>query len=68
MNTHTHTIKVLKSENKTLEKQRGEIIIGFKKQLKLTDVFKRQKMHIEATKMLSFIEEDFVKALGWGNS
>lgn len=36
MNTHTHKIKVLKSENKTLEKQRGEIIIGFKKQLKLT--------------------------------
>uniref|UniRef100_A0A2K6KJZ5 Testis expressed 9 n=1 Tax=Rhinopithecus bieti TaxID=61621 RepID=A0A2K6KJZ5_RHIBE len=55
-------IEVLKSENKKLEKQKGELMIGFKKQLKLID------MHIEAAKMLSFTEEEFMKALEWGNS
>nr|XP_022312330.1 testis-expressed protein 9-like [Crassostrea virginica] len=57
----------LVADNKRLEKQKNELMAGFKKQLKLIDVLKRQKMHIEAAKMLSFSEEEFVKALEWGS-
>lgn len=74
-----------------LKKQKAELILGFKKQLRLIDVLKRQKvranmhiqfrvfhrficfsalsqMHLEAARLLSFTEEEFVKALDWGKS
>ncbi|XP_005814958.1 testis-expressed protein 9 [Xiphophorus maculatus] len=58
----------LLAENQILKKQKTELIAGFKKQLKLIDILKRQKMHFEAAKLLSFAEEEFVKALDWGKS
>lgn len=60
-------IDQLLAENKRLEKQKNELMAGFKKQLKLIDILKRQKMHVEAAKMLAFSEEEFVKALEWGS-
>ncbi|XP_067342172.1 testis-expressed protein 9 isoform X2 [Channa argus] len=56
----------LLAENKVLKKQKAELIVGFKKQLKLIDILKRQKMHFEAAKLLSFTEDEFMKALDWG--
>jgi len=56
-------IKRLQTENKKLEKQNKEVISGFKKQLQLIDVLKRQKIHLQAAKMLAFTEDEFTRTI-----
>ena len=55
------------AENKKLEKQRNELLSGFKKQTKLIDLLKRQIIHLEAAQMLKFTETEFMKALDIGD-
>lgn len=55
-------------DNKRLEKQRSELILAFKKQMKLIDILKRQKMHLEAARALDFTEAEFMKVLELGSS
>jgi len=61
-------VEQLAAENKRLQKQKTELIQAFKKQLKLIDILKRQKMHLEAAKILQFSEEEFINALEWNST
>lgn len=55
----------LSAQIKSLERQRAELLAAFKKQLKLIDILKRQKVHAEAAKLLQFTEEEFMKVIEW---
>ncbi|EGD78746.1 hypothetical protein PTSG_01725 [Salpingoeca rosetta] len=58
-------LKALEDEIKQLRKQRNEVLEAFEKALRLVDVLKRQKVHLEAARALAFTEEEFIQALDW---
>ncbi|XP_002126203.2 testis-expressed protein 9 [Ciona intestinalis] len=58
----------LKNENKQLNRINVDSLNVIKKQQKLIGVLKRQILHVESAKLLSFTEDEFVKALDWGKN
>eukprot|EP01029_Cantina_marsupialis_P028401 TRINITY_DN776113_c0_g1_i1.p1 TRINITY_DN776113_c0_g1~~TRINITY_DN776113_c0_g1_i1.p1 ORF type:complete len:280 (-),score=84.26 TRINITY_DN776113_c0_g1_i1:147-986(-) len=55
--------EALKDRVRLLESNQKDLIVGMKKQIKLIDILKRQKIHLEMAKLLSFTEEEFMKAI-----
>lgn len=46
-------IAALEAKLKDLEKQNKDLLLGFKKQMQLIDVLKRQKVHLQASRHLN---------------
>ena len=65
---HNEDLINLKNENRILIKQKNELLSAFKKQLKLIDILKKQKIHLESAKILQFTEQQFIKTLDIGQN
>mmetsp|Transcript_51247 Transcript_51247/g.81660 ORF Transcript_51247/g.81660 Transcript_51247/m.81660 type:complete len:351 (+) Transcript_51247:73-1125(+) len=65
---HNSDLLQLRNENRVLIKQKNELLSAFKKQLKLIDILKKQKIHLESAKVLQFTEQQFIKTLDIGQS
>jgi len=65
---HNKDLIVIKNENRILIKQKNELLAAFKKQLKLIDILKKQKIHLEAAHILNFTEKQFIKTLDIGQN
>lgn len=49
-----------------MERQRTELLQAFKKQLKLIDILKRERTHLEAAQLFHYTQNEFTKALDLG--
>lgn len=63
LETARRTADQLFAENKKLQKQKGDVMLAFKKQGQLIEILKRQKLHIQSARLLEFTEEEFMRAL-----
>ncbi len=54
------------AENKRLEQQKQELVLAFKKAMKLVDVLKRQKLHLEAAALLDISGRELMQAMDLG--
>jgi hypothetical protein len=46
-----------------VERQKADLISAVRKQARLIDVLKRQKVHLEASRLLDFTEQEFLKVV-----
>lgn len=53
----------LNNELKKMERQKNDLYVAFKKSLKLCSILKRQKVHLENARLLTFTEEEFKQLL-----
>lgn len=58
-------IRRLQVELKRSDKQKQELLQGFRKQMQLIDVLKRKSLHLEAAKVLAITEDEFIRCLDW---
>jgi hypothetical protein len=50
MGDESAELKALRGENRELQRQKSEVVHGFKQALKLVDVLKRQKVHVSGAR------------------
>lgn len=59
-NPQDRTVAELMEKNQQLEKQKADLLALIKKQMKLIDVMKKQKIHLESTRIIQFTEDELM--------
>lgn len=54
---------VTAADMRKLERQKADLISAVRKQARLIDILKRQKLHLEASRLLDFTEQEFLKVV-----
>lgn len=60
----------MKTENfeqkvEALTREKATLLSGINKLLKYIEVLKKKNLHLEASRLLAFTEEEFMKTLDW---
>lgn len=58
------TMAELVEKNQQLEKQKADLLALIKKQMKLIDILKKQKIHLESTRIIQFTEDELIHLFG----
>lgn len=58
------TMTELVEKNQQLEKQKADLLALIKKQMKLIDILKKQKIHLESTRIIQFTEDELIHLFG----